>query len=882
MSSRGFRRLFRLAVKSEARVHREIDEELQAHIDARIDYLVNRGMTQDDARAEAIRRFGDFELGRESLHTLATEHYRRRSLLDRIDEIGQDIRFVLRGARRSPAFTIGMVATLAIGLGINASVFRITDQVLLRAPTGVADPRGVRRIESSLQFGKLSSPLSGTAFSYGDTRALVNANVASVSVYSAPLRMPQSEDGRDVAEISVDSVYFRLLGVTPIAGRLFDAQETTPGAGIAVAIVSYDYWQRVLGGAALNSASSIVLDKRGYHVVGVMPRGFSGIDLDPLDVWLPLGVGNMGSGTINGVSIPWYKLEGARPLHAMLRMRAGIAENVASQRLSAALGTKDRDAELPPRTIALRPIIPAGDRARTESTVHLLRRLSVVAIVILFIACANAANLLLARGMRRRQEISVRLALGASRRRVARLLLAESLMLGCVGGLAAAVAGYWTGEALRRVLFPDGRWTTIPLDFRAIGFTALIAIIAGIAAGAAPALQLTAPDLSVAMKDRPGRGRVRTTRTALVVLQTAFTLALLVASGLLIRSLHHLNQVQLGYNPESLVTVGLSRSQYSLSDVAERLKHDASVRGVALATSPPFGTTAVMTMSVPGSDFTPDPHEAPRWNAVGPNYFSVLGARILKGRAFDDKDVFGADPVAIVNSTLAKHYWNGPIPDGGCVLTYLTGCARVVGIVDDMRDAHSSDEPPMRYYLPLAQVSADPGAVIVRTHAGQEPLLLRTISKLIPREAHPEIIVVNDIVKRAMRPWSVATLLFVGLGGVALALACVGMYSVMSYLASERVHEIGVRMVLGASRHDVLKLMLRDGVRLVVAGGLLGLAGAAWGARLLGSLLFGISPFDPTVYLTGFASLVAMAVAASVFPALRAARVDPVTAIRAE
>ncbi len=888
------RRLFTSIVYSDARLRREIDEELAAHIEARVEHLVARGAAPDAARAEALRRFGDINAGRAYLHAFARDQQRRLQLVDRMDELSQDIRYVLRSLARSPAFTAGVVATLALGLGINAAVFRVADQVLFRPPAGVANAHSVRRVESSVRFGS-SAPIRGSTFSYLDVQAMfAGAPAAAAAIYSRPSVPPHTPDGREVPAMSVDSGYFHLLGVKPLAGRLFDAGETAPGADVPVAILSYDYWQGTLGGAPLHEQTTITLNDRIYHVVGIMPRGFIGIDLDPLDVWLPLGVGWFGRTEVNGVVIPWYQSDMGRPLRALVRLSATAADSVTATRLSAALGAKDADGGGSARSVVLHSIVPAGDPIKIESAVRLLERLSGVAMIILLIACANAANLLIARGLRRRQEIAVRLAMGASRVRIARLLLVESLALALAGGVAAVVAGYWTGEALRRMVFPDAHWTSGAFDERSILFIALLAIIAGLAAGVAPALQLSSPDLVTALKDVRGRGGRRTwvTRTALVVMQTAFSLVLLVASGLLVRSLGRLNGLRLGFDANGLVTASSSRAllramrpaegDVSATRLAALLAHSPSVRGVALATTAPFGSISRMDMSVPGTTFVPEQNVAPSWAAVTPNYFGVMGTRVVRGRAFSDDDVRDGETVAIVNESMARHYWPAGIPFGSCILAHYLPCARVVGVVEDIRDTPGSDEPALRYYLSLTQLGDSASAVIVRAAPGAAPAVAASIKAMLPRDSRASISVVADRVAQAVRPWRVATLLFIALGGVALALACVGVYSVMSYVASERVHEIGVRMVLGATAGDVRRLMLRDGARLVVLGGLVGLAGAAAGARLLESLLFGVSPFDPLVYVAGFLCLGTIAVAATLAPAVRASRTDPAAALRSE
>jgi predicted permease len=521
---------------------------------------------------------------------------------------------------------------------------------------------------------------------------------------------------------------------------------------------------------------------------------------------------------------------------------------------------------------------------------------------VLLIACANAANLLLARALRRRRELAVRLALGGSRSRIVRLLIVESLLLGLAGGVAAALAGYWTGEGLRRLLFPDARWTTAAFDDRALGFTLLIALAAGLVAGLAPALQLTNPDLVSALKDNrhePGR-RSHRTRAVLVVLQTAFSLALLIASGLLIRSLQKLNAVNIGFEPDGLVTVlapsgrgrffaGLSpklpagQSIVTADQLAERMRKHPDVRSVALASTAPFGAHSSMGISVPGHvpEVRSD-ENGPYYIAVSPDYFKVMGTRLVRGRLFTSTDVEGSDPVAVVNETMARQIWKGESPFGTCILLSGGPCAQVVGIVEDVRDTRGGGMAPIRYYLPLAQRDDSAEAIVMRVPPERAAAVAATLKTMIPAAQRPQIEVISDRINLALRPWRLATLLFMTLGGVALALACVGVYSVMSYIASERIHELGVRIVLGAQAGDIVRLVLGGGLRLVTTGAVLGLVAAALSARLLSSLLFGVSPLDATVYSVAVGILAAIGIVATLVPALRVMRTDPTVALRSE
>ena len=875
-------------LRTDDALRRQIDEELEAHLEARVEHLVARGLPPDAARAEAIRRFGNLDEARASLHAQAIARRRRLDLIERAGDVVRDLRYVARTLIRSPAFTAGVVATLALGLGINSAVFRVADQALFRPPAGVRDPRAVRRVESFVSFGGLA-PARATLFSYPDARLVQESGSFEACAVQSTPRLARTADGFDVATSWVDERFFPLLGVETHAGRTFDETEGRPGSGVRVAVVSFDYWTHHLGATPLDSRPAVMIGGMSYRTVGVLPRGFSGLDLDPVDVWLPLGVADLGRGTINGVVIPWYRSEMLRALRIIGRPRPGTGDSALTDRLTAVLARVDGDNGRPSRTAALRPIVPVGDGARIEESTRLLGGLSAVAALVLLIACANAVNLLLTRALRRAQEIALRMAVGASRVRLFRLLLVESVLLALLGCTAGALFGRWTGDALRRLLFPDGRWGSTLFDGRTILFTGVLALFAGLAAGVAPALQSISPDLLTALKSGHGRGgaRLRVTRGVLVVAQTALSLVLLIAAGLLVLSLARLNAEGLGFDPLGLVTASVepftAEREISSDELLSLLPPGDAIHGVALSSVAPFGATAMRNMSVPGSSFVPESaRDQPFVMAVSANYFSVLGTRLLQGRGFAPGDLQGGERVAVVNESMARRYWGPAMPPGACILLAPAPCARVVGVVQDVRDAPAGAPAPLRFYLPVAQEARPPHALIVRTTAQHAPLVAARLRAAVPPGYRGTVEITADRVSRATRPWRTATLLFLALGAVALALASVGVYSVMHHLVSERRHELGIRLVLGATRLDVLRLVLGNGFRLTMIGGALGLAGAAATGRVLRTLLFGVSPCNPAVYGVAFVCLAAAALTAMLPPALRASRVNPVTALRRE
>ena len=869
--------------RDDERRRREIDEEVDAHLQARIDYLTARGATLEDARAEARRRFGDIERGRRALYAQAALTRRRGDRVERCRQWATDIRYVARGLGRKPSFSFGVVAIFALGLGINAAVFRVAYDLLLRPPSGVSEARHIRRVEALVQVGS-GPPSRATLFSYPDAEALTSGKGLTENALYTATRISTTAAGREVTISEVDGRFFPLLGVRPALGRGFHESEVRPGAEIPVAILSDHLWSRLFPGAALTEETMLTVAGRQYQVIGVLPRGFTGIELDPVDLWLPLGAASRGRGSVNGVIIPWYRSDMLRAVRVIGRVPAGVSDAVLADRVTAIFAGLDRDRSSFPRIADLRPIVPVGDATQAGASRQLVRRLIAVALIVLLIACANAMNLILAHSLHRQQEVAVRLAMGASRARVIRLLVAQSVLLALTGGAVAMIAGHWTAQGLWRVLFPDGRGSLSSIDPLTVVVTAALAIGVGLIAGLPPAWQTTRPDLIGALRANRALGHrgSRITRAALVVGQTALSLTLIVMPALLVMRLMRLGSVPLGFTPDGLVTASIvdgippSPSLLTVGELSAGLPSGS----VAFATVAPFGATATRDLSVPGSTFTPEsPRENARYAEVSTNYFSVLGTRLMEGRGFTDADTSGSDAVVVVNESMKRNYWGARIPPGACIL--LDTCARVVGVVEDIRDAPGVPAP-MRYYVPLTQASRPASVVIVRSAAEATAAVVAQLRQSTPAGQRVITDVVASRVSRALRPWRTAMMLFVVIGSVGLLLATVGLYSVVSYLASDRLPEFGVRVVLGATGADVVRLVLLDGLRLVALGGALGLAGAAIAARYLGALLFDVSPFEPLIYGVALASLSAAALMAMWPPARRAARVNPVTALRSD
>jgi predicted permease len=701
----------------------------------------------------------------------------------------------------------------------------------------------------------------------------------------------------------VSANYFATLGVRPALGRLFVADDDGNPVAPRVAVVGYGFWQRHFGGDRTVVGRSLPLGDGQYTVVGVAPERFVGLDQSAIDLWIPLTAGVPADEVAK-----WHEGRQAFWLRVVGRLRPGVAPAAGETDASATLRAGDRRAAVSPTWIAERnprvrvlSALPRHARAGdADAKVAVL--LGAVSFLVLLLACANVANLLLARGIRRRREIAVRLALGVGRGRLVRLLVLESLVLAALGGAAAVVVARWGGELVRRVLFGGVEWVDSPVDSRVLAYTALAALGAGVLAGLAPALQSIRPELAGALKEGTREGRVHRSRTrrVLLLVQAALTVVLLVGTGLFVRSLRRIETLPLGMdvNGVLLATLSLGGTSYERPEIQEiyrRLEQAArampGVRSAAVATSVPFSTAWAEEVRVPGRDSLPLTRSGgPYFNAVTPEFFDAIGTRVLRGRGFADADRGGRQRVAVVNETLARLWWPNESPLGKCIKVGgdTMPCAEIVGVVENARRFQLLEDESVQFFIPLEHAPSylQPGALFVRP-ARDDPESLagplrRQLQSLIPNLPYVSVEPFRDRVSPQMRSWRLGATMFGAFGVLALSLAAVGLYGVLAYDVSQRTHEIGVRVALGAQRHDVSRLVVWDGLRIVVAGGAIGFGIALVAGQLVAPLLFRTSPQEPAVF--GIVGLVVLVVAlmATVVPAWRAGRVDPVVALRGD
>ncbi|MGH7529848.1 MAG: ABC transporter permease [Gemmatimonadales bacterium] len=826
-----------------------------------------------------------------------------------MDTLLQDLRYAARSLLRTPTLTGAAIICLALGIGANATTFGVVDRLFFQTPPHVQEPDRVvrvyvRRISSS--FGPYVAGV-GSYVRYADLRNAVSGFDGVAAYHSVTTSLGRGAEAERIRGMIVTASFFPLLGVKPALGRFFVPDEDRVGAAQRLVVLGYEFWRRRFGGSAAVLGTTLQLGRNPYTVIGVAPARFNGIGLEPADVWLPMSAADPDLGgwdLLRCTNCFW--------LDVVARLRPGVSPTQVES--EATVVFRRPHAERPrgdsAAVVLLGPVQAArGPNASASSKLALW--LGAVTGIVLLIASANVANLLLARALQRRREIAVRLAIGAGRRRLVRQLLTESIVLAGLGAAAAVLVIVWLGPVLRDYLLPEHVVGSM-LEPRTLAFMVAVALLTGLAAGLAPALHAITPDLTVALKagERDGTLGRSLTRSALLVAQVALTLVLLVGAGLFIASLQSVRSLRLGLDPDRVLTASVNLRQLGYERPAidalyeqmrERVLGLPGVTDASLAIGDPFGWSFAGDLRVPGRDSLPTLGTGgPYVSAVTPDYFTTLGTAIRRGRAFIDADVTGAQPVAVVNETMARLVWPGEDPIGQCMIvgerrlreagaTTPAPCTTVVGVVEDTRRNAVIEDATMQYFIPLAQAQqilwAPVTALLIRTAGPADQMaepVRRTVQEVAPNLPYANVRSLAARLEPELRPWRLGSILCSLFGGLALTLAGVGLYGVLAYTVNRRTHELGVRIALGAPRNHVLLLVVGQGVRVAFVGVAVGAVAALLAGRAVASLLYGVSPHEPAVL--GIAALVLLTVAAiaSYLPARRATRVDPIVALRTE
>ncbi len=827
------------------------------------------------------------------------------------DAFTQDLRYAARGLKARPGFTVAVVLTLALGIGANAAMFAVVDRLLFRAPPLLHDPSLAHRVY--LERTYRGKPFAGGGVQYArylDLKRWTHSFARAAEITTRKLAIGVGTDAHEMQIGFVSAAFFGFFDAPPALGRYFSAAEDTAGAVEPVAVLGYGYWRTAYGARADVLGKTIQIGATIYTIIGVAPRGFVGLwPAEPPAVYAPItayGMEMMGrfKGLRNESLWTTYHWTWAQMI---VERKPGVSLAAANADLTQAFlrsyrAQLDVDKGGPPIAVAKPRGIAASilsERGPNESSeAKVATWLGGVALVVWLIACANVANLLLARALRRRREIAVRIALGVSRARLVSQLLTESVLLAAFAGVAGLVVAQFGGAVLRAELLPKTAEATVLTDPRTLLFAGLAAVVAGFLTGLAPIIQTRRADLSGDLKsgDREGGVHRSRTRVALLVLQGALSVVLLVGAGLFVRSLRNARLEPLGYDVDPVLIVDLQMRGVELDSAAnvalrDRLLAEAqAIPGVTYASrrvTEPFWSSWSMGLHVEGIDSTDRVGEFDL-NAVTADYFRTMGTRILRGRGIETADVGGSPRVMVVGASMAKVLWPGRDALGQCVRvgSDTMPCTTVVGIAEDIKASQFSvDSGYYFYYVPAAQLSPDQGGLFVRARgsaAAIEETVRRRLQPLMPGVSYVTVTPLSEVVGAQTRSWRLGATMFTVFGVLALVLAAIGLYSVIAYNVAQRTQEMGVRIALGAEVRDLVGLVLSEGMRLALAGVGLGAGIALVVSGWVKPLLFEESPRDPVVFVGVAATLLAVAALASLLPARRAARVDPMRALRTE
>ncbi|HEV3218844.1 MAG TPA: ABC transporter permease [Candidatus Acidoferrales bacterium] len=880
---RRLKRLFRRE-KSDA----ESASELRAYLETETAENIARGMSPEHARDAARRKLGNATRIREEIYHMNS--------LGFLETFLQDVRFALRMLRKNPSFTAIAILTLALGIGANTAIFSVVYAVLLR-PLPYPDSGQL----VSVFDAKLSEGIPRNGFSYNNFKALREQNSVFSEldgVQNHDLTLTGRGEPTTVHTAVVTPGMLSLFLENPIAGRTFRPEDGVQGAP-AVVVLSENLWRSQFDAGPNIIGTAVDLDKRPFTVIGVMPASFQppltgGVE----QIWIPVQQDPVFSAFMKGTGGHWLRLVGR------LKPGVSLAQAQAEMDAMSARFAHESPAENTGWTFHIMPLQQATVR---EVRPALLVMLGAVGLVLL-VACANIANLLLARATSRVREIALRIAIGAGRARIIRQLLTEAAVLGLFGGLAGIALAYWGVHALL-TLVPENlpQVNAIHVDGAVLGFALLLSILAGIIFGLAPAFFAADSNLRANLQESGGRsgegGRRRRARSILAIAEISLAMVLLVAAGLLVRSFVMLTSVNPGFQPQHILTAQISLPQFQYSkpeqwiafsdDFLARVQAEPGLHDSAIALPLPLAYGFVnLAFNIVGSPLkTAGSSRTADYVSATPDYFGVMGIPLLRGRVFDQHDKMSSPNVVVISEALARVYFPNQDPLGKQLFFFgfppgaPASNREIVGVVGDVRDDSLGKDPGPMVYLPYDQAPLWGAIIVSKTtlSIGEFAAAMRRDAGAIDKDLPvTDVFALPDAVSKSVAQPRFRTLLLGLFGAMALVLAAAGIFGVISYSVSSRTHEIGIRVALGAQRKTILWMVLRETLLLAAVGLAVGVPCALAASRLLGHMLFGVSAYDPATLAAVAFVLAAVAVFAGYVPARRAMRVDPIVALRHE
>ncbi len=818
-----------------------------------------------------------------------------------------------RALRREPGFVAIVVLTFALAIAANAAMFGLVNRLMLSPPPGIASADRVARVRLWLnEEGGESFAMSTTSYPvFQELRASSSAFAAIAATRPDTMLVGRSPDVTRVAGVGATGDYFTTLGATPELGRFFGASDDVPPAGNPVVVLGDAYWQRAYGGNRSVLGQRIVIGEQPFTIIGVARPGFNGEQLSAVDLFVPLSTMMRASGS------EWMTNHGMKVVSLVVRLRDRVSL-AAARTIGTAAIRGESSADHATMSVDFDPVVPGASSLQSAQS-RIALWLAAVSLIVLLIATANVGTLLSLRAARRRREIAVRVAIGAGRGDLARQLVTESVLLATGGAASGVLLSHWFSGIIRSTLLPNLAPTTDFIDARVLALSIVTAGVAGVLAALAPIAQVGGGGNLAAELRTGGAGASAPMRfqNALVTIQVALCTLLVVGAALFVRSLERVQSQDLGFSAEHLLYVTLdfhgfvpgSERDAAYFAAVDRVRALTGVTGATVAAGIPFGPHNIPPMSIPNLPWPPVNVQIPIMYAATPDYLDLMRVRLLTGRLFSARDTRGSPQVVLVNESLARSAWPGGSALGKCVRVggMPTGggdenpaasqpCREVVGVVRDSRARsllpERNEDRLMQYYVPFEQIPDPPFPNIPRVmglvvRVAGDPLEMvgqvqRAIQSSSARRVFALIRPYQDLIDPQLRSWQLGATLFSAFSTIALGIATIGLFGVISYVATQRTQEIGIRRALGGNGWMVARLVVVDALRRTIVGVTLGVVATLLAGPVIAAMLFQTSPRDPASVAAAGAVLVAATLVAASWPALRATRVNPMVALRAE